>query len=309
MSTSIHSLPANFEGILDYIGHLVARGGPTEADYAVIDELMQRLDEMSPPELGALRAAFGDALSASTMQGFAFLKPHGYAGDFEIIDRIYCGYESPVPRIAAWDRYFHLQPASSAVRNRKAYFHVLLDAQVARGGARRVLNLASGPGRCMAEWLDARPAAPVRFDCVELDPKAIAHAQRLNREHPGRVAFYRENVFWHTPGSAYDLIWAAGICDYFSDALFAKIIRRYRAALAPGGELVLGNFSEKNPSRNYMEILGEWRLRHRSPEDLLRIARQAGCPEAALRVDAEPEGVNLFLHIAAPVAAGEGRNA
>lgn len=154
---------------------------------------------------------------------------------------------------------------------------------------------------------DAHPAAAVRFDCVELDPKAIAHAQQLNRDHPARVVFYQSNIFWHTPAVAYDLIWAAGICDYFSDALFVKIIRRYRAALAPGGELVLGNFSDANPSRNYMEILGEWRLRHRAPEDLLRIARQAGCPEEALRVDAEPEGVNLFLHIAAPVGSGEGR--
>ena len=264
---------------------------------------MRLLPKLSGDELSALRAAFGEALSTTeTMQGFAFLKPHGYAGDFEMIDRIYGERITAEPHLAAWDRYFHAQPAPRAVRNRKNYFHALLDRHVARGRPLRVLNLASGPGRCMAEWLAANPETPASFVCVELDAAAIAHASDLTRHSSDRVTFVRENVLRFSSAERFDLIWAAGICDYFSEQIIVRMVRRFMGLLAPGGELVVGNFSDDNPSRAYMEFIGDWRLHHRSAATLRQIAVTAGAPDGAIRVDAEPEGVNLFLHVAAPAA-------
>ena len=270
----------------------------------LLDGLMRRLPGLSADEVSALRAAFAESLSTTeTMQGFALLKPHGYAGDFEIIDRIYGRRITAEPHLAAWDRYFHAQPAPRAVRNRKDYFHALLDRHAARRRPLRVLNLASGPGRCMAEWLAAHRAAAASFVCVELDAAAIAHASELTRGSADRVTFFRENVLRFTSAERFDVIWAAGICDYFSEPIMVRMVRRFLGLLAPGGELVAGNFSDVNPSRAYMEFLGEWRLHHRSAATLRQIALAAGAPAAAIRVDAEPEGVNLFLHVAAPAEA------
>ena len=43
-----------------------------------------------------------------------------------------------------------------------------------------------------------------------------------------------------------------------------------------GGEVVVGNFGEYNPTRNYMELLGGWRLIHRSGEHLRNRAVPVG---------------------------------
>jgi SAM-dependent methyltransferase len=300
---SLAQPPASLDDAVVFVSDLVARGGPARDEYPIIDALMRLLPALSAEDVNRLRDAFGDAVYTSeTMQGFAFTKPHGYAGDYEIIDRIYAQRISANPQLAAWDHYFHVQPASRAVRNRKDYFQALLSRHAARRRPLRVLNLASGPGRCMAEWLDANPTAEVTFTCVELDAAAIAHARELTRASANRVTFVRENLLRYNTAERFDLIWAAGVCDYFSEQMFARMLRRYLNLLTPGGELVAGNFSEANPNRNYMEILGEWRLHHRPAETLRRIAQNAGARSEAVSIGAEPEGVNLFLHVAAPSA-------
>jgi extracellular factor (EF) 3-hydroxypalmitic acid methyl ester biosynthesis protein len=285
------------------IERLVAQGGPAPSDYVALTQWVGRLHEdlvatrVSHAELAQVRAAFGDSLSSDTMQGFALAKPHGYAGDFEIIDRIYRVHTAEKPHLSRWDHYFHAQAAPVAVRNRKAYFHRLLDRWSATRPSLRVLNVASGPGRCMYEWLHTRGPDRVSFDCVELDDKAIAFATTLNAPFLPRVRTTRANVLRWRPSDAYDLVWAAGIFDYFRDSVFAAALRRLLQAVADGGELVVGNFGHSNPSRAYMETVGDWRLHHRSAEELIALAAAAGVDRERCRVGAEEAGVNLFLHV------------
>lgn len=286
-----------------YIEHLVAKTGPEPNDYPQLDAWLSRVHDevaaglISPSELSELRSAFGEALSPATLQGLALCKPHGYAGDFEIIDGIYREHVSPKPRFAAWDRYFHQQAATKAVRNRKTYFHRVLDGHYARRQPLRVLNIASGPGRCMFEWLSANPSTRVSFHCVEIDPKAIEYASQLNREFLGQINFARANALKYAPTGQFDLIWASGIFDYFANEVFQALLRRLITAVAPGGELVIGNFSTRNPSRPYMEVMGDWMLHHRTAETLGTLARGCEVAADAIHIGSEPEGVNLFLHI------------
>ena len=108
-----------------YIQRLVEQGGPTAAEYGEFNAWtvhmydLIRNGQMSPSQLTALRAAFGEVLSPVTMTSFVFAKPHGYAGDYEVIDRIYQKYISPDPNFAAWDRHVQSLPTTNAVRNRK----------------------------------------------------------------------------------------------------------------------------------------------------------------------------------------------
>ncbi len=287
-----------------FIEQLVSNFGPAPDDYPQVDDWVSRVYNeattglLSQPELIELRDVFGDALSPSTMQGFALRKPHGYAGDFEIIDRIYQQHISPEPHLAAWDRYYHQHAAPRAVRNRKTYFHQLLDRHSTRLQPLRVLNIASGPGRCMFEWLSAHPTAQTSFRCIEIDPKAIAYASRLNEPFLDRVNFTQMNALPFKPTEQFDVVWASGIFDYFADAVFQSLLRRLLLAVAPDGELVIGNFSDRNPSRPYMELIGDWHLHHRTAEALATLALGCGVPADTIRIGAEPDGVNLFLHIA-----------
>lgn len=289
---------------LQFIESLVSRGGPHPMDYPALNDWFSSVHLRASQgvyvesDLLALRAAFGDVMSSATLQGFVCAQPHGYPGDFEIIDKIYVRHLSPKPHLVRWDAYFHSQPATKAVRNRKDYFHALLDAHSRRRNPLRVLKLASGPGRSMFEWLSAHPDAEVSFTCVELDSDAIAYATALNQDFLPRIVFQQQNIVRIRPNQQYDLIWAAGLFDYFADNVFQSVVRRVVPSIAAGGELVIGNFASTNPSRAYMEF-GGWALHHRTPEALASLALGCGVAPDTIRIGAEPEGVNLFLHVAA----------
>jgi hypothetical protein len=100
------------------------------------------------------------------MQGFAYHKPHGYAGDFEIIDRIYQRYACSDEMLTRWDNFWQAHPAAQAVRNRTAYLISLVFKSVTeRRRPIHVLNLASGPSRDVYEC--CRLIDGVIFDCIE----------------------------------------------------------------------------------------------------------------------------------------------
>ena len=82
----------------------------------------------------------------------------------------------------------------------------------------------------------------------------------------------------------------------FDDGVFVRIMRRYLRALAPGGELVVGNFCRTNPSRPQM-VLQDWILHHRTAATLESLAAAAGGAAGSVSVGREPEAVNLFLHV------------
>jgi extracellular factor (EF) 3-hydroxypalmitic acid methyl ester biosynthesis protein len=290
------------EGYFELIDRMVAQGGPRVEDYAALDCWMSRLDravtngKIPRDALAVIRGRFGDAFSEATLQGLALAKPHGYAGDFEIIDRIYQKFTSSIPHLRSWDTFWQSHAAPVAVRNRKAYFHRLLDALSTHGKPVCVLNVASGPARCIFEWLAAHPKADVIFDCVEIDSKAIDFATQLNHTFCKRVRFIHKNAVRFRPTRQYDLIWSAGLFDYFDDRLFRVALRRLLPAIAPDGELVIGNFSHSNPSRAWMAF-SEWSLHLRTGDQLIALAEDCDVIRSRLSVNQEPTGVNLFLHI------------
>ena len=292
---------------LDYIEKMVARGGPEPRHYASFDRwltyvaLELRTERMTREELHTLHEAFGRALSLETNQGMGLRKPHGYPGDYEIIDRIYREYITDDLDLQNWDLYFHTQAAPRAVRNRKAYFidllHALVDSTPGSDPL-PVLNVASGPARDLFEFFQSNGHDPrVTVECIDADPSAIAYAETLCAPYLDRITFHEANALRFTSDVRYRLIWSAGLFDYFGDKGFAFLLERLLAMLDNEGELVIGNFSKKNTTRDYMEVIGEWDLYYRGEDDLCALAKACGVAEEDVRIGQEPEGVNLFLHI------------
>ena len=83
--------------------------------------------------------------------------------------------------------------------------------------------------------------------------------------------------------------------DYLSDRSFVTMMNALWDAVVPGGRLLIGNVSVKNPTRYFMEYVAEWFLIHRTEAQLLEKARALRPAPRSVRVDAEPLGVNLFL--------------
>ena len=292
------------EYILEFIRYMVGKGGPsTVDDYTALNTAMDSLAQYrqsglcTSEQLTSILHAFGDSLSLQTIQGLGFQKPHGYAGDYEIIDKIYQNYVCPNPRLANWDRFVHNQSAFKAVKNRQSYFlEQIWNLKISYSKETSVLNIASGPGRDMYESLRVIGNSNVYFDCVEQDLDAIHYAKSLCRDFLSNINFIHRNVFRFFTQKRYDLIWSGGLFDYFNDGLFKRILKRLLPSLNKYGKLIIGNFSDNNPSRGYMDLF-DWNLIHRSKEKLRTLAEECGVSPENISVEQEPEGVNLFLHI------------
>lgn len=241
---------------------------------------------------------FGDDYFEKTIQGFAYKKPFGYAGDFKTIDRIYTFHKSDDSRYSLLDEYLHQQAAPQAVRNRKTYFKNFLKKKSEATDALELLNIASGPARDLLEFYNENQDSTVNTMCVEMEPQAVAYAKELNSAHLNKIDFVTANIFRFKTDHKFDVIWSAGLFDYFEDKAFVHVLKKMKRWIKPGGEIIIGNFNEDhNPSRDYMELFGDWYLHHRTIDQLIDLAVQAGFNPELTWVGQEDELVNLFLHI------------
>ncbi len=285
----------------EYIKSLVRNGGPEPDQYEELNQWFQTVGEqvrqntITRDQVKSMWGAFGDAFSSNTMQGFVVNKPHGYAGDFEIIDRIYTKWVSPQESLMKWDKFFHWQKAPIAVRNRKEYFKGLLsEIDNTAMNVPHVLNIGSGPCRDIAEYQKQNLSTKIQFECLDMDERAIEYSKSIL--NGAKVKHYCANAFRFRTSNKYDLVWSAGLFDYLEDKQFVFLFRSLMKMVSNGGKLVIGNFSESNPSRDYMEF-GEWFLHHRNEDKLATLAEQSGCDTNLITVEREPSGVNLFLRV------------
>ncbi|MBE7497788.1 MAG: class I SAM-dependent methyltransferase [Verrucomicrobiaceae bacterium] len=299
------SAPSALSVLDSELHELISTGGPLPADYASLNQKLRAVGDavraslLSKPEVLAYARDLTARHFTGTLQAQALERKYGYSGDFEIIDAIYRQTLHRDPALRRWDLFFHAQAAPVAVRNRKAWFHRLLDDHLAtkEGKPLRVLDVASGPARDVREWMLDHPGEEVFFDCIDADIHAIDHARKLCAPFIDRVEFHHRNAMRFLPAKGYDLVWSAGLFDYLMDRSFVFLLKSLLAVTRIGGEVVIGNFSPFNPSRDYMELLGDWVLYHRTERQLIELAREAGAPADAIQVEWEPEGVNYFLHV------------
>jgi extracellular factor (EF) 3-hydroxypalmitic acid methyl ester biosynthesis protein len=87
----------------------------------------------------------------------------------------------------------------------------------------------------------------------------------------------------------------SGLFDYLPDEAATAMLRLFWGCLAEGGVLMVGNFAPHNPTRAYMEWIGNWYLTYRTPSDLERMAVEAGISPHKFSIGSEALGVDLIL--------------
>ena len=92
-----------------------------------------------------------------------------------------------------------------------------------------------------------------------------------------------------------DFLVCPGFFDYLEDEPAAEMLALFYERLAPGGLMVVGNFSPHNPTRAYMEWVANWYITYRTPEQFRHLASLAGLPSELFSVGCERLGVQLFL--------------
>lgn len=272
---------------------LIDKTGPVQEQYGMLDAAFRCLatanithsEFVDEPSM----VSFKDC---SSMHGQVCLRPYGYYGDFEIIDRIYNNYISD--RYPAWDAYFQAGSASKAVRGRKEYFLKNL-RELASFERKRleVLNIASGPGSELIDFFRDSESNHDHVHCVDADYNAIYFA-RIRCSHKN-VSFEHRNAFHLKSNKTFDLIWCAGLFDYLNDKASRLLLKKMAAWKKPNGKIIFGNFNENNMQRPYMEF-GGWSLYHRSDSDMHNLANSV-FNNNLIKLEYEVNNVNTFCTI------------
>ena len=251
----------------------------------------------------------GPLLATGAMQLQAREKPRGYAGDYDLLAKICMQWCCDHPLGRAFDRFFQHLAAPQAVRARTELIAAWMAQQCLRrfdaGKECRLVSVGSGPA---LDVYGALAMLPDRSRCsvllLDLDPEALEYAQRRLEPlmTPGSVVGRRENLFRLPQRSNRrellgnpDFLVCSGLFDYLDDEPAAAMLGLFWDGLAQGGRLVVGNFAPHNPTRAYMEWIGNWYLLYRTRDQMRQLGIRAGIPEDRMKITAERTGVDLVL--------------
>jgi len=256
----------------------------------------------------------GPQLGTGSLQEHARTKPRGYAGDFELLEKIDAYDLCQDPLGHALDRFFQQQAAPEAVRDRMRIVAEAMAETMARRATAgsHLVSVGSGPALDVARALEQASAElrqSAHVTLMDIDPEALEHATgRLHGLLPANhLTCARENLFrLHKRSSPLaalgkaDLIACTGLFDYLDDDHAVALLTAFWRHLAPSGTLLVFNFAPTNPSRAYMEWIGQWYLTYREPAELASLARRAGIQSEAYSIEAGPLGICPCLRATAP---------
>jgi len=306
-----------------------------------IDALFEKFERVAealpkdqlPAHRNYMRRQLHSLVMCSPFAHRTFVKPLGYAGDYEMVSMIARNRpegESLYAKVV--NTWFVRQPPAEAHRNRLRYLVDKLTGETLRamraGGKARVLNLACGPAHEVQEFIMAQPVAEqAEFLMVDFNEETLRYLQVAmdqSRHQSGRrtkVVYTKKSVYHllkeaargpgretHKTGVAngsvvgaeqYDYVYCAGLFDYLTDQVCTQLVGLMYRWLAPGGLLVVTNVETRNPLRHGMEHLLDWHLIYRNAAQMLKLKPEQVSPDD-VRVLTDETGVNVFMEIRRP---------
>jgi extracellular factor (EF) 3-hydroxypalmitic acid methyl ester biosynthesis protein len=159
------------------------------------------------------------------------------------------------------------------------------------------------------EQLPEKSRQGLRVTLLDIDDEALAAVSARLRSFllPEQMTLVRDNLFRlaQRPKLAgllqgADLVLCTGLFDYLDDKAAALLLGEFWRQLAPRGAAYIFNFATDNPTRAYMEWIGNWYLNYRTRDDLKQLASCAGVPHACSTLGTEPLGLGLYLGLHKP---------
>ncbi len=248
-----------------------------------------------------------------------FYKPLGYAGDYEMVNMMVRDpYEGGSVFAKLINRIFLSTPPVEAHRDRLKYLTRIIRDETLRVFRRkrapRVFNMGCGPAIEVQDFLAHHDVGQqAHFTLVDFNAETLAYVsktladlkRRYNASSQIQAAkktvnqLIKESFRVQNDSSKYDLIYCAGLFDYFPDSVCRTLMNIFYDSVAPGGLLVATNVSDSNPSRNWMEYVLDWHLIYRNARQLAALA-PGGAPTDGPVVRSVGSGVNLFLEVRKP---------
>jgi extracellular factor (EF) 3-hydroxypalmitic acid methyl ester biosynthesis protein len=329
-ATILDSVRNSARELLDELAGVERQLDPHRADepYRQVAAALDRcLDKLSGLGLWGLEnrlpsselwSVAGHVLSRGWLQNRARTKPRGYAGDYELLARMYQHHLCEDPLGQLFDRYFQEEAAPRAVRNRmrmmadwifEAISGHSLAGKATQTSPFHLAIVGSAFGLEIKEAvnrLDTSLRQRLRVTLLDLDPEAIEFARRElgTLLGPDQLTAVSANLFRlaQRPQIAAlldgaDLIFCPGIFDYLDDAAAAEMLRVLWERLADGGRVTVFQFAPHNPSRAYMEWIANWYLIYRDERQLRALVQAVGDFESSAQFGAEPLGVDLYVSL------------
>jgi len=244
-----------------------------------------------------------------------YTKPLGYAGHYEMVNMMLgtssAHVNSTYARIVD---AFHVQTAApEAHRNRIDMLQQRLQQEAERVVAEErpftVLNVGCGPAVEIQRYVRQSDLADfTTFHLMDFNEDTLNHTQdkieQAIQESGRRPTFQfiqksidellKEAHRAETDmPSSYEMIYCAGLFDYFSTRICRQLCKLFFRWVRPGGLVAVTNVHPNNPNRYQMEHLLEWHLVYRDEADMKKLV-----PEGAKwSIEPDTTGVNLFLDL------------
>lgn len=255
-------------------------------------------------------------MMASPFFNRVYSKPLGYAGDYEMVNMMFRkerGGKTTYAQIVN-DWLLNGGPPQ-AHRNRIFMLEKMLNkaAEDATFSNKklRVLNVGCGPVQELQLFITKnRFAHRFSFDLLDFNAETIAYAkQQIESITAGRgeapsvnyivktvQELLRQAIEMPDNSQGYDIIYCAGLFDYLSDRVCAKLTRLFYQWCEPGGRVIVTNVHSSNPVKGLMEHVMEWHLVMRDESDMVRLAADL----EPRKIYTDETGINVFLEIEKP---------
>ena len=202
------------------------------------------------------------------------------------------------------DKGFLDSSIATAIRNRRDVLaREIMATVLAKNGAVHVTGLACATAEEMFDVFN-RLDDPARLyaSLLDIDFQALALvSDRRNQARlQNRMNLINANLVYLALGrqklelNDQDLIYSLGLTDYFNDKFVIKLLNWIHGRLRRGGRVLLCNFHPNNYCKEVMDYLLEWRLIHRSEEDMDRLFTHSAFRRSSTSMEFENEGINLI---------------
>ena len=262
------------------------------------------------------RRALHPLIMCSPFAHRAYMKPLGFAGDYEMVNMMLEQSRITPPSIYARiiDSYHVNASAPAAHRGRITMIEERLMQEAERVITEEerifsVINVGCGPALEIQRYIRNNPLAnQTSINLIDFNEETIEYAKlKINdaiqeSKHKPVTSFIQKSIDdllreAHEKDNAnvrsYDMVYCAGLFDYFSNQICKRLVQLFYSWLRPGGLLTVTNVDPSNPVRYQMEYLLEWNLVYRNEAEMKKLA-----PENSNFSMAKDEtGVNIFLDI------------
>ncbi|TVR40706.1 MAG: hypothetical protein EA392_03205 [Cryomorphaceae bacterium] len=244
-------------------------------------------------------------LTLSELGDRMYAKPRGYAGDYLTIDQIYKNSPAGSGRLGELlDQCFLDQSAGKAVQNRRGLMveEITATLKERNGELTRVTSLACGPAAELFDvYANMNDPNQLQCTCVDIDFEALAHiSARTTPRLKNCLKLTNANLVYLALGRSelnlppQDIIYSIGLIDYFNDKFVVNLLNFIYGKLKKGGRVILGNFHPANETRALMDYVLDWKLIHRTEEDMHRLFLESAFNSRCEQIRFEQTGINLF---------------